>query len=223
MKKIKKIVFFSLIFLLNINFASAHPGRTDSNGCHYCRTNCVRWGLSDGEYHCHNSGSQSSSSSGSSKSTTPSVRYIYGCTDPSAINYNSNANKDNGSCIKKVSGCTNKDAYNYNSEANFDDGSCIDKVMGCTKETAINYNKDANTSDGSCLFEKTNIKYKKIKYKVKKRGSFFYKKGSVIQKGKKGKKKITKIVVVNEKNEIIEEKSKKVEIIKKPINKIVAK
>ncbi len=35
---------------------SAHPGRTDSNGCHTCWTNCDKWGLSYGEYHCHNGG-----------------------------------------------------------------------------------------------------------------------------------------------------------------------
>ncbi len=33
--------------------AYAHPGRTDSSGCHTCRTNCSNWGLSTGEYHCH--------------------------------------------------------------------------------------------------------------------------------------------------------------------------
>lgn len=33
----------------------AHPGNTDSSGCHTCRTNCPSWGLSYGEYHCHNS------------------------------------------------------------------------------------------------------------------------------------------------------------------------
>lgn len=33
---------------------SAHPGNTDSSGCHTCRTNCPDWGLSYGEYHCHN-------------------------------------------------------------------------------------------------------------------------------------------------------------------------
>lgn len=32
----------------------AHPGNTDMYGCHTCRTNCFRWGLSYGEYHCHN-------------------------------------------------------------------------------------------------------------------------------------------------------------------------
>lgn len=33
----------------------AHPGRTNSAGCHTCRTNCQNWGLSYGEYHCHRS------------------------------------------------------------------------------------------------------------------------------------------------------------------------
>lgn len=33
--------------------ASAHPGRTDKNGCHTCRTNCKAWGLKNGQYHCH--------------------------------------------------------------------------------------------------------------------------------------------------------------------------
>ena len=35
--------------------ASAHPGNTDAYGCHTCRTNCPKWGLSTGEYHCHRS------------------------------------------------------------------------------------------------------------------------------------------------------------------------
>lgn len=33
---------------------SAHPGKTDSSGCHVCRTNCEKWGLSQDERHCHN-------------------------------------------------------------------------------------------------------------------------------------------------------------------------
>lgn len=35
-------------------FVFAHPGRTDSSGCHTCKTNCPNWGLSYSEYHCHN-------------------------------------------------------------------------------------------------------------------------------------------------------------------------
>ncbi|TQR47070.1 copper amine oxidase N-terminal domain-containing protein [Paenibacillus popilliae] len=51
----------------------AHPGRTDSNGGHTCRTKCEKWGLEYGEYHYHNGGSKSSSKkSSSSKSSNSS-------------------------------------------------------------------------------------------------------------------------------------------------------
>lgn len=33
--------------------AFAHPGGTDSSGCHHCRTNCAKWGYKTGQYHCH--------------------------------------------------------------------------------------------------------------------------------------------------------------------------
>lgn len=47
--------FFILIAILFLPLvAGAHPGNTDSSGCHTCRTNCPKWGLSTGEYHCHN-------------------------------------------------------------------------------------------------------------------------------------------------------------------------
>lgn len=46
------VVLITLALPLLVN---AHPGRTDSAGCHTCRTNCPNWGLSYGEYHCHNS------------------------------------------------------------------------------------------------------------------------------------------------------------------------
>ena len=45
------IIFVLVIFPITI---FAHPGRTDANRCHTCRTNCEKWGLSYGEYHCHN-------------------------------------------------------------------------------------------------------------------------------------------------------------------------
>ena len=53
MKK-NKIITFVLAFFLVPIITFAHPGRTDSSGCHTCRTNCSSWGLSTGEYHCHN-------------------------------------------------------------------------------------------------------------------------------------------------------------------------
>jgi hypothetical protein len=47
----KSVVVILLLFMPLIAFA--HPGRTDSSGCHTCRTNCPSWGLDTGEYHCH--------------------------------------------------------------------------------------------------------------------------------------------------------------------------
>src|SRR3989338_7065475 len=52
MKKLINEALLTLLFLPVISLA--HPGRTDSSGCHTCRTNCSSWGLSNGEYHCHN-------------------------------------------------------------------------------------------------------------------------------------------------------------------------
>lgn len=70
MKKVKKIVFIIFIIIILIDFnVYAHPGRTDSNGCHTCRTNCEKWGLSYGQYHCHNGSSTSNNKTTSSTTT----------------------------------------------------------------------------------------------------------------------------------------------------------
>lgn len=64
--KILILLTFFWIFLLIPSNVMAHPGRTDSNGCHYCRTNCAKWGLTNNQYHCHNGGSTSSKKKSSS-------------------------------------------------------------------------------------------------------------------------------------------------------------
>lgn len=77
--KFKLICVVLLCFLLiTPSKVEAHPGRTDANGCHYCRTNCAKWGLRTGQYHCHNGGGYNSSSSNSYNSTNS-----YGSTSPS--------------------------------------------------------------------------------------------------------------------------------------------
>ena len=48
---------------------------------------------------------------------------IFGCTNPNASNYNSNASTDDNSC-QNISGCTDEIAQNYNPEAEIDNGSC---------------------------------------------------------------------------------------------------
>ena len=50
-----KILTLSLVISLILPLSIfGHPGKTDINGCHTCRTNCESWGLKYGEYHCHN-------------------------------------------------------------------------------------------------------------------------------------------------------------------------
>lgn len=44
--------------------------------------------------------------------------YIAGCTDPFALNYDTNACFNDGSCISAILGCTNNTASNYNPLAN---------------------------------------------------------------------------------------------------------
>lgn len=69
-KKLIILFVFCALFYFVPNTVLAHPGRTDSNGCHYCRTNCSKWGLNDNEYHCHNGSSSSSSNSSNTQSVS---------------------------------------------------------------------------------------------------------------------------------------------------------
>ena len=75
-RKIKGLIMIMIVILSPLH-VEAHPGRTDSNGCHTCRTNCAKWGLSYGQYHCHgktnSSTSTSTSSSNTNKTTTTKV------------------------------------------------------------------------------------------------------------------------------------------------------
>jgi gliding motility-associated-like protein len=73
---------------------------------------------------------------------------IYGCTQPTACNYNSNADCDDGSC--QTPGCTDPVACNYDIDAPCDDGSCT--FGGCTDFLACNFNPQAGCDDGSCSY-----------------------------------------------------------------------
>ena len=84
---------------------------------------------------------------------------VYGCTDETAFNFNSEANTDDGSCISIIYGCTDDTMFNYDSSANTDDGSCIPIIYGCTDSIGdecfgqpCNYDPNANTDDGSCEY-----------------------------------------------------------------------
>ena len=43
----------ALVVALTAGPAWAHPGNVAADGCHYCRTNCAKWGEVEGERHCH--------------------------------------------------------------------------------------------------------------------------------------------------------------------------
>ena len=49
----KLLAVSSVLSLSILPVASAHPGRTAADGCHYCRTNCDSWGVPWNERHCH--------------------------------------------------------------------------------------------------------------------------------------------------------------------------
>ena len=54
------LILVSMVLIFHSSFALAHPGGTDSYGCHHCWTNCENWGLKYGEYHCHDGSGGSS-------------------------------------------------------------------------------------------------------------------------------------------------------------------
>jgi len=62
------VAIIAMIAFIATPTTFAHPGNTDAYWCHTCRTNCTSWGLSYGQYHCHNSWW---SSSGYTPSYTP--------------------------------------------------------------------------------------------------------------------------------------------------------
>ncbi|NNC83612.1 MAG: T9SS type A sorting domain-containing protein [Flavobacteriales bacterium] len=66
---------------------------------------------------------------------------VYGCTDPSASNYNPFATIDDGSCYYQndsIAGCTDPAALNYNPWASIDDGSCVYPVECADNEVLAN-------------------------------------------------------------------------------------
>lgn len=75
MKRFYTVTIALLIFytLFPTIIAEAHPGRTDANGGHTCRTNCEKWGLEYGEYHYHNTNKSTSNSSSSSSTPAPNT------------------------------------------------------------------------------------------------------------------------------------------------------
>lgn len=73
MVRLFTVVFFLLFTSVSISYA--HPGNTAADGCHYCRTNCAKWGEVEGERHCH----------GGSKPSTAAPAQVAPQTKPTAV------------------------------------------------------------------------------------------------------------------------------------------
>ncbi len=153
-KIVLPVVVLSFLFLINFE-ASAHPGRTDSSGCHTCRTNCASWGLYTGEYHCHNAKSSyqplspvtSTWGDGGTGYTSPAPEYNYPSvsylTTPSCplhSSYNS---------ISKNCKCN----YGYLVSTDFmGDQSCISGTSYCYDKYGYNSKYDSLSKTCECNY-----------------------------------------------------------------------
>ena len=78
-------------------------------------------------------------------------QYTYsGCTDPTALNYEPAATVDDGRCIPSIVGCMAPVASNFDSTATVDSG-CTYQISGCTDSLALNFAASANHDDGTCI------------------------------------------------------------------------
>ena len=93
--------------------------------------------------------------------TNPTPCAIYGCTDPTAMNYNSTIlpNCDQGCVYAYQLGCTDSTASNYDPAAIYDDGSCITAAGGCDPSAWSNhanwtstFTNTVNNANNTCNF-----------------------------------------------------------------------
>ena len=126
-----------IITLLLPQLCFAHPGNTDSSGCHTCKTNCGKYGLSYGQYHCHRSNGGSGISTTNSDSS--SVKAVIVCKAPYILIEND--------CLMPLNACLKK----YGAQATLDEkGECQCKqgyVFNVPKTNCI-YLNQAKTRTG---------------------------------------------------------------------------
>jgi hypothetical protein len=164
----KKILTIILILNLFSQVALAHPGNKAADGCHYCRTNCDKYGVAWNQRHCHG-GSTSSTSNLSSKqpatTTTPtpippSLPTVPTCPTNSSYNESAkectckegyNISPNNQYCIEipeNAHAVTNSttDAWLCNEGYEEIDNSCIPIIIEKSEPKKEDINKNIETS-----------------------------------------------------------------------------
>jgi hypothetical protein len=94
-------------------------------------------------------------------SVAPNPCGVWGCTDPTAWNYDPLATLNDGSCIPFIYGCLDPMAFNYDFTLDLanipnigqavDDGSCC-YISGCMDPTALNYDPSACVPTLDCEY-----------------------------------------------------------------------
>jgi hypothetical protein len=127
------IILCSLVVVLFISQVDAHPGNTDGNGGHTCRTNCPSWGLSYGEYHYHNAKTY----------TTPSYTSTY-----AAPTYNAPTTP---SCPLMSSYNSSTDSCQCNSGYIVSGSSCVSATLYCSNKIGLMSDYNSITKSCECM------------------------------------------------------------------------
>lgn len=70
-----RYVMILLFVALGSTAVNAHPGRTASDGCHFCRTNCSSWGVPQNQRHCHYKAEPQNMEEGLLRVSSPTKNY----------------------------------------------------------------------------------------------------------------------------------------------------
>lgn len=135
----KKMVFGLVVSMLFITNVYAHPGRTDSSGCHTCKTNCSKWGLEDGEYHCHNGGTYTNSKGQKFNSDGTEIVEI---NDAS----NTTINSDNSSNVSESNNSFNNNTSSSSDKNSDSSNTNISNSTSTNNTTSSNSNSNKSES-----------------------------------------------------------------------------
>ncbi len=163
-KALLRIIVFLLFILFFLSFNNkifAHPGNTDSSGCHTCRTNCSSWGLYYGEYHCHEPKDYSPPEIYTPPPSCPLFSYYDSLSDSCKCYSGYVASGDK--CISQNEWCQNQ--FGFNSRYDilsdscecsygyvFEDNKCVSGELHCSNRYGYNSSYDSLSESCKCRY-----------------------------------------------------------------------